>query len=486
MNQITYLDNPLQRGHNIQCCNRNGSVIKEVFLLSSQRNNLTEGSIWKKLILFALPVFFGNVFQQLYNTIDSLIVGQFLGDEALAAVSSSGNLIFMFVGFFNGTAMGAGVIIARYFGAKDYEAMEKAIHTDVAFGLCTGVVITVFGVSFTPTILGWMGTPENVLPNSISYFRYYFCGATFTVMYNIFVGILHAMGDSRHPLYYLIFSSIVNVALDLLFVGYFGMGVGSAALATTISQGISALLCCRRLMTLEGPGRLQIRKIGFHLPSLKQIIRFGLPSGIQNSVIGLANVVVQSNINAFGSAAMAGCGAYSKIEGFAFLPVTCFAQGLSTFVGQNLGAKKYDRVKKGAIFGILCSITLAEAIGVVFYTFAPNLIGMFNGSAEAVSYGVSHCRTTCLFYCLLAFSHCAAGIMRGAGKPTVPMVTMLTFWCVLRVSYITVAVRLVPVLTTVSWAYPLTWSCSSIVFAIYLLKADWMHSFERLEARAAR
>lgn len=452
--------------------------------MSAQRSTLTEGTIWKKLILFALPVLLGNVFQQLYNTIDSLIVGQFLGDQALAAVSSSGNLIFMFVGFFNGTAMGAGVIIAKYFGAKDHDAMEKAVHTDVAFGLCTGVLITVLGVSFTPTILDWMGTPKDVLPNSVSYFRFYFCGAVFTVMYNIFVGILHAMGDSKYPLYFLIFSSIVNVALDLMFVGYFHMGVGSAALATTISQGISAGLCCRRLMKLEAPGRLQLKKIGFHMPSLKLILRFGLPSGIQNSVIGLANVVVQSNINAFGSAAMAGCGSYSKIEGFAFLPVTCFAQGLSTFVGQNLGARKYDRVKKGAVFGILCSVTLAECIGVLFYLFTPNLIGMFNGSTEAVSFGVRHCRTVCLFYCLLAFSHCAAGIMRGAGKATVPMVTMLAFWCVLRVTYITIAVQRIPQLTTVSWAYPLTWSCSSIVFAVYLLKADWIHNFDRLEAKA--
>lgn len=453
--------------------------------MSSQRNTLTEGPIWKNLILFALPVLLGNVFQQLYNTIDSLIVGQFLGDEALAAVSSSGSLIFMFVGFFNGTAMGAGVIIAKYFGAKDYDAMDKAVHTDVAFGLCTGVLITILGVSFTPTLLRWMGTPENVLPNSISYFRFYFCGAIFTVMYNIFVGILHAMGDSKHPLYYLIFSSIVNVFLDLLFVGYFRMGVGSAALATTISQGISAALCCHRLMKLDGPGKLRIKKIGFHWPSFKRIIQFGLPSGVQNSVISLANVVVQSNINAFGSAAMAGCGAYSKIEGFAFLPVTCFAQGLSTFVGQNLGARKYDRVKKGAVFGILCSVTLAELIGVAFYTFAPNLIGMFNGSEEALDFGVRHCRTMCLFYCLLAFSHCAAGIMRGAGKATVPMVTMLLFWCLLRVTYITIAVRLIPQLTTVSWAYPITWSCSSIVFAVYLLKADWIHNFDRIEAKEA-
>lgn len=451
--------------------------------MNSSPNTLTQGSIWKKLILFALPVFFGNVFQQLYNTIDSLIVGQYLGDQALAAVSSSGNLIFMFVGFFNGVAMGAGVIIARYFGAQDRDAVEKAIHTDVAFGLCTGVLLTVLGIAFTPSILRWMGTPEDVLPNSISYFRLYFCGAIFTVMYNIFVGILHAMGDSRNPLIYLIISSVVNVILDLVFVAWLHMGVGSAALATTISQGLSALLCCIRMMRLDGPGKLVLRRIRFHLPSLKAIIYFGLPSGIQNSVIGLANVVVQSNINAFGTAAIAGCGAYSKLEGFAFLPITCFAQALATFVGQNLGAHQYDRVKKGAKFGIACSVILAELIGVLFYLFIPNMIALFNGSEEVIRYGVLHSRTVCLFYCLLAFSHCVAGIMRGAGKATVPMFTMLLCWCVLRVSYITVAVRYIPQLQTVSWAYPITWTCSSIIFLVYLLKADWIHTFDRMDEK---
>ncbi len=447
--------------------------------MNSNRNSLTEGSIWKALLLFALPVFWGNVFQQLYNTIDSLIVGQFLGDQALAAVSSSGNLIFMFVGFFNGIAMGAGVMIARYFGAKDYDEMDRAIHTDVAFGLITGGILTILGVTLTPVILVWMGTPAQVMQESVQYFRFYFFGAIFTVMYNIFVGILHAMGDSKHPLYYLIFSSIVNVALDLVFVGVFKMGVGSAALATTISQGISAILCCIQMIRMKGPGKLILKNIRIHLPSLKGIVRYGLPAGIQNSVIGLANVVVQSNINAFGTAAMAGCGAYSKIEGFAFLPITCFAQALATFVGQNLGACKYDRVKKGSVFGAVCSVVTAEIVGVFTYFLAPQLISLFNSSPDVVELGVRHCRTISLFFFLLAFSHCAAGILRGAGKAFVPMVTMLVCWCLIRVSYITIAVKIVPQLETVSWAYPITWTCSSVVFVIYLLKGNWLYYFEQ-------
>ena len=445
------------------------------------RNSLTEGPIWKNIILFALPVLAGNIFQQFYNAFDSWCVGNFIGDNALAAVSSSGSLIFMMVGFFNGVAMGAGVIIAKFFGAQDYRSMRKAIHTDIAFGLTAGVALTILGVTFTPTILTWMGTPAEVLPQSISYFRYYFCGAVFSVMYNIFVGILHAVGDSRHPLYYLIFSTFVNVVLDLLFVAVFHWGVGSAAVATTISQGISATLCIIHLLRVDAPYRIEVRSVGFHMSSLKSIIRFGLPSGIQNSVISIANVVVQANINSFGKDAMAGCGAYSKIEGFAFLPITCFSMALSTFIGQNLGAKRHDRVKKGMVFGILCSCILAEIVGILSYVFAPQLIAFFNDSPNVVDFGTRHMRTICLFYFLLALSHCIAAILRGAGKATVPMVTMLICWCLIRVSYITVAVRFVNELETVSRAYPITWTCSSVVFLIYLLKADWIHNFDRME-----
>ena len=459
------------------------TIGKEVDPLEPQRHALTEGPIWKNMLLFALPVLLGNIFQQFYNTFDSWCVGNFIGEDALAAVSSSGSLIFMMISLFNGIAMGAGVVIARYYGAKDYEPMRKAIHTNVAFGLVSGTALTIAGVALTPTILGWMGTPETVLPQSISYFRWYFCGAIFTVMYNIFVGILHAVGDSRHPLYYLICSSMVNVVLDLVLVAVLKLGVGAAAIATTISQGISAALCCIRLVRFETPYQLKLKEVRFYGRSMAEIVRYGLPSGIQNSVIALANVVVQTNINAFGEQAMAGCGSYSKIEGFAFLPITCFTQALATFVGQNLGARKYDRVKKGVAFGIGCAVSLAELIAVFSWMFAPQLIGIFNDDPQVIDYGVRHMRTICLFYFLLAFSHCVAAILRGAGKAAVPMVTMLLCWCVIRVSYITVAVRYVNQLETVSRAYPITWACSSAVFLVYFLKADWMHNFERQEAK---
>lgn len=451
--------------------------------MQSGEGTLTEGVIWKKLLMFAFPILLGNIFQQLYNAVDALIVGHFMDNSALAAVTSSGSLIFMLVGFFNGIAIGAGVVIARFYGAKDHQGLKLAVHTDIAFGLVAGVILTILGVSFTPTILQWMGTPENVLPNSISYFRFYFLGAIFVVMYNICVGILQAVGDSKHPLYYLIVSSLLNVVLDLLFVGVFRWGVWSAAFATSLSQGVSVVLCLRRLMKYDTPYRLYLRQIRFHLPTLRNVIRFGLPSGVQNSIIAFANLIVQSNINRFGDAAMAGCGSYVKVEGFAFLPITCFAMALSTFVGQNLGAKQYDRVKKGVRFGVLCSVTLAELVGVAIFFFGNDLVALFRNDPDMVAYGARQARVEALAYFLLAFSHCIAGIMRGAGKATVPMFTMLISWCAIRIIYITVMIRQFNRIEVIFSAYPLTWFISSVIFLVYFLKADWLHNFDRLEGK---
>ncbi len=440
---------------------------------------LTEGSIWKKMIAFAVPIFFGNLFQQLYNTADSLIVGNFVGSDALAAVSSSGNLIFLMVGFFSGISMGAGVVIARYYGARSGKEVSLAVHTLTAFGLAAGVALTIAGVLVTPQILRWMGTPESVFPNSVLYFRIYFAGSLGFVMYNIFVGILQSIGDSRRPLMYLIISSVTNVALDLLFIAVMGMGVGAAAFATVLSQFASAALCLSRLMRAKEEYRIVLKEIRFDRNMMRQIISNGFPAGVQNSIIALANVVVQSNINVFGMTAVAGCGAYSKIEGFGFLPITCFALSLTTFISQNLGAKEYGRAKKGAKFGIFCSIITAELVGIFIYIFIPYLVQAFDSSPEVIRYGTTQARTVTLFYFLLAFSHCLAGIFRGAGKSMVPMLVMLACWCVIRISYITIAVRIVPVIQTVFWAYPLTWSLSSVVFLVYFLKADWIHGFER-------
>lgn len=439
---------------------------------------MTEGPVWKRIIAFAIPIFWGNLFQQLYNTADSLIVGNFLGSSALAAVSSSGNLIFLMVGFFTGISVGAGVVTAKFFGSGDHKNLHKAIHTTVAFGIICGVVLTLIGTLAAPVILKLMGTPAAVLPNSITYFRIYFLGSLAFVMYNIFVGILQSLGDSRHPLIYLVISSIVNIILDLLFIGVFRFGVGAAALATVISQFLSAFLCFRKLMTNPPEFRLYLKEIRIHSSLLKQIVSNGIPAGLQNSIISLANIFVQSNINKFGEMAVAGCGAYAKIQGFGFLPITCFAMALTTFISQNLGARQYERAKKGAIFGILCSVSLAELIGICIYLFIPQLIMAFSRTPDVISIGTAQARTDTLFYFLLAFTHCMAGIFRGAGKSKVPMYVMLIFWCMVRVSYISLIIHFVPSINVIFWAYPLTWFLSSVAFLIYYKKSNWIHGLE--------
>lgn len=438
--------------------------------MSQDQNLLTTGSIVKKMLLFAVPIFFSNLFQQLYNAVDSLIVGNFIGEEALAAVGSSGSLIMLMIGFINGVSMGAGVLIARFFGAQDDENIQRAVHTTVALGVVSGVVLTVLGVVLTPQILIWMGTPESVLASSTAYFRVYFLGSLAVILYNMGASILQSVGDSRSPMKYLITASITNVVLDLLFIAVLGWGVASAALATIISQILSAALAFGKLMRVQASYRVYWKKVHFDLPMLKQIVTLGIPSGVQNSVISLANVIVQANINAFGASAMAGCGSYSKIEGFAFLPVTCFALALSTFVSQNIGAGRYDRVKSGIKFGLICSPLLAECIGITMYLLAPTLISAFNDKPEVVAFGVNQIHTISLFYCLLAFSHCCAGIMRGIGRPIIPMGIMLAVWCVFRIFYITVTVKIIPSIYVIYWAYPITWIISSLLFAFCLYK----------------
>lgn len=430
--------------------------------------SLTEGSVAKGMLVFAIPIFFSNLFQQLYNAVDSLIVGNFLGGNALAAVGSSGSLIFLLTGFVNGVSLGAGVLIARHYGAKDSDALRRTVHTTVALGLAASVVLTVLGVFLTPQILRWMGTPEDVFVNSVVYFRIYFLGSTAVVLYNIGASILQSVGDSRSPMYYLIAASLLNVVLDLLFIGVFHYGVGAAALATIISQAASAFLAFRRLTLTQEDYGVRWKQVRFHPTILRAVVAQGVPSGVQNSVISLANVIVQANINSFGAQAMAGCGAYSKIEGFAFLPVTCFSMALATFVSQNIGAAKLDRVRKGMRFGLLTSPILAEGIGLAIFALAPLLIAAFNNEPEVVAFGVQQSRTVALFYCLLAFSHCCAGILRGLGRPTVPMAIMLAIWCALRIVYITLVLRLIPNIAVIFWAYPLTWCISSLLFGWYL------------------
>lgn len=445
---------------------------------ASSTTLMTEGSISKHILKFAIPIFWGNLFQQMYNTVDSLIVGRYLGNESLAAVSSSSNLIFLLVGFFGGVSIGAGVVIARYFGAQDMKRVHDAIHTTVALGLICGVLLTILGVFCAPFILKLMGTPAEVLAESVTYFRIYFAGSLGFILYNSFVGILRAVGDSKHPLYYLVFASLLNIVLDLVLIAGFGFGVGAAALATIISQITSAILCLIQLLRSPQEFRLYPKDIRLHGDMVRQIIRNGLPAGFENSIISIANVFIQSAINSFGTNAIAGCGSYTKIQGFSFIPVNSFTAALSTFISQNLGAKQHERAKKGARFGLICCAVLAEMIGVFTYIFAPQLMSAFSDVPEVIECGVQYARVNGLFFFFVAFTHTAASIVRGSGNGTFSMYVYVFTWCVVRIVYISVMVKLIPSIQVIFWAYPLTWALSTIVFSIYLLKSDWVHGLD--------
>ena len=448
--------------------------------MSKQPVSLLQGDIKSGLLRFALPLFLGQVFQQLYNMVDALVVGNFVGENALAAVTSTGSLIFLLVGFVGGIYGGVGVVIARSFGAGDEHQVKRAVGTAVAGSLIAGALLTFVGVCFTPALLRLMDTPPEVLGDAVDYLRIYFWGILFVVLYNSAVGIFQAVGDSKRPLYYLILSSVTNVVLDLLLVGVLKMGVSGAALATVAAQALSAAMAFFRLSRVDGAYRVTLRGICLYKNILKEMLRIGVPSGVQNSVIAFANVIVQSSVNVFGAAAMAGNGAFVKLEGFAFIPINAFAAATTTFVSQNIGARQFDRVKQGARFSLLFSCGCAAVIGVVFFLFAQPLISLFGKSPDAVASGVLRAHICTPFYLLLACSHGVASVCRGAGYSKVPMYIMLSTWCVLRVSYITAVTHWFHNISLVYAAYPMTWAMSTALFLWYYKKSHWL---ERAQAK---
>lgn len=453
--------------------------------MQNQTMRMTDGPVGRHLLKFALPIFWGNLFQQLYNVVDSLVVGNTLGSDALAAVASSTSIIFLLVGLFTGMFVGAGVVIAQYFGGQDDEKLHSAIHTTVLFGLLCGIAVSVFGVYFTPHLLRWMDTPESVLPNSILYFRVYFSGAVFAVMYNVAYSIFQALGDSRHPLIYLIISSVTNVVLDVVLIVVFKMGVDGAALATVISQALSCVLAFGRLTRTRDAYRIEWKKLHINPPILGRLLMSGVPAGLQNCINSIGNIVVQSSVNLFGAAAMAGCGAYWKVEGFAFLPINSMGMALAMFVGQNIGAKQYDRAKKGAFLGVASAMVLAEITGLLFAAFAPQILGLFGAGAEMISFGTLQARIECWFYFLIAMSHSSAGVLRGAGLSIVPMLIITGVWCGLRVCYLLFIARPSGSLPMVLWGYPLTWLITFVLFAFFFIKFDWLHYLDRKAEKAA-
>ncbi len=429
--------------------------------------DMTQGIIWKQLLLFALPLLVGNVFQQLYNTVDSIVVGNFVGKEALAAVGSVGPIITSLIGFFMGLATGAGVVISQAYGAKDDERVSKAVHTTflTTFGLCA--VFTVVGVLMTPVMLRLMGTPADVYKEAEDYLKIYFAGVSGLMVYNMGSGVLRAVGDSRRPLYFLIFSACVNTVLDIVFVAGLKMGIAGAALATVIAQVLSAVLILLVLARSQGACRFRISRLRLDIPSLKGIVRIGMPAAIQMTVTSVSNVFVQAYINAFGSAVMAGWSAYNKIDQFLMLPMQSVSLAATTFVGQNYGAGNLPRVKKGTWTAMKLSmiVTLTLMIPVLFL--APWLVGLFSAEAEVVSYGSMLLRLISPFYLICCVNQVCASSLRGLGNSQAPMVIMLSSFVVFRQIYLFIISRTVGTIRAVALGYPAGWVVCSVVLLLY-------------------
>ena len=439
-----------------------------------EKGLMTEGNIWKQLILFSIPLLLGNLFQQLYNAVDSVIVGQFVSSQALAAVGSSFPLINLLISFFMGLSLGAGVVVSKYFGARDIDNMRKSIHSSIVITFIIGVIMTFVGILACPIILRWMQTPSDVINDSIVYLQIYFGGILFTMIYNIGSGILRAVGDTKRPLYFLIICSIINIILDLLFIIFFKMGIAGAAYATVISQAISAILTMLLLINTSNEYKISFKELKLYREQTKEIIRVGIPSGIQNAVVAISNVIVQSNINSFDWVAMAGCSACQKLDGFAIMPVLSFSMAFTTFTGQNIGAKRYDRVKQGAKIGLILSLSTIICISATLLYFDEQLLSIFSDDPEVIKYGLMMMHTLIPMYFLLTITHALNGIIRGAGKTKVPMMVMIVCWCCMRMAWILTTVPLFNDIQFVFYGWPITWAASSLWLIIYFCSHKWL------------
>lgn len=453
--------------------------MKEGIFMTETKGLMTQGIIWKKILLFSLPLLLGNVFQQLYNTVDSVIVGNYIGGDALAAVGTSGPIINLLVGLFMGIATGAGVVIARYFGAQDSEAVHDAVHTTLAATFLGGLFLTVVGVLLSPAVVRLIGVPENIMSDSIDYLRIYFGGIIAMMTYNMGAGILRAVGDSKTPLYFLIISSIINIILDMLFVIIFDMGVAGVAWATLIAQAVSATLIIITLCRVNTSYRVTLSHIRIKLFYLKEIIRIGLPSGLQNAIISMSNIVVQSYINSFGSAAIAGYSTYGKVDAFALMPVMSLSMAITTFTSQNIGAREFDRVRKGVKTGLLMSCGTAFVLTSLVVVFARTLLGIFTDDQQIIEYGLLTMTYQAPFYLVLGLNNTLAGILRGAGKASVPSLIMAANMCGVRILWLSILMPIFNSIIVVYLAFSVTWTTTGLCLIWYYKRSRWLELLER-------
>ena len=435
---------------------------------------MTEGNIWKLLIIFSIPLILGNLLQQMYNTADSIIVGNFVGSNGLAAVGSGTALINLIIAFSQGAAVGAGVIVSQNLGARDKQKTKLAVHTAMCIAIILGVILSAIGVIFSRDLLIWMKTPKSVLKDSVLYLQIYCGGLIFNVIYNMATGILNAAGNSKRPLIYLAIASVTNIILDLVFIKALKWGVKGAAIATDISQALSCVLAVGYLLRVNSDYKLIVKELKIHGNTAKQIIRVGLPTAIQNMVISFSNVLVQSSVNSYGATAMAGYAAYLKIDGFNILPVLSISMAVTTFTGQNVGAKKPDRVKKGMWNALIMGVVYTVIIGVVILLTSHTVLGLFTKDNEVITYGQLAMKYFCPFYFLLGILNILAGTVRGAGKGVPPMLILLFSMCIFRILWIKIALPFYSTIDGVFILYPISWFVGMVLMIIYTKFGKWL------------
>ncbi len=430
---------------------------------------MTEGSIIRHLITFAFPLFIGNIFQQLYNTVDTWVVGNYVSNEAFSAVGSVGPIINLLIGFFLGLSSGAGVVISQYYGAKKYERVHDVVHTALLLTFIMAVVFTGIGIAMVPFMLNFMKTPAEVIPEATTYLTIYFSGLIGLMIYNIGSGILRAIGDSQRPFYFLVVSAVLNTILDLVFVIAFDMGVAGVALATILSQGISAILVLILLLRTNLCIRFIPRDLKMHWDMLGKIIRVGIPAAIQMAITSFSNIFVQSYINYFGADCMSGWTAYAKIDQFIFLPMQSLALASTTFVGQNLGVNQVDRARKGADTALYVATAMTAVIIVPILIFAPAFVEFFNAKPEVVEYGTMLLRWLTPFYIFCGVNQVYSGALRGAGNSRAPMVIMLVSFVFFRQIYLFIMANFISnTIIPIAMGYPAGWLlCSTLVFIYY-------------------
>ena len=441
---------------------------------SRYQNSITEGVIWKQLLIFFVPILLGSLFQQLYNTVDAMVVGRFVGKEALAAVDSTSSFTSLLVNFFVGAASGTSVIVSQYYGARKDLQVSRAVHTGIALSLAGGVIVMVLGITTAPLCFRAMSVPEEIMGDALTYIRIYFLGTVAQFSYNVGAGILRAVGDSRRPLYFLIVGCVVNIVLDLLFVVVFQMAVVGAALATVISQVVSMVLVGVTLMRAEDTFQLFLRKIRFHREMLFSIIRVGIPMGLQSAMYSISSMIIRSAVNTFGTNVIAAWAVSGRMDFIIWTVMDTFGIAVTTFSGQNYGAQKYDRVRKSVRVCLGMGLGTILAIRGTLYLVCPYFGRLFTSDEEVLELAAYILRFYTPFFVTYIGSDVLSGAIRGTGEAFKPMILTMFGTCILRVLWIFTAVRINHTIEMVMWSYPMTWVITTAMFVVYYLRGKWL------------